>query len=235
MFKRKNKMGENEAVISNGDKDTALLLLIDKKIPNLRAYIHSRGIKVDEIYYDINEAKIGMFIQSGYCRLVVVETGLGVFTTTVMRAELSDLLGICDGVEKKITVFYTDSIIKSENTEGRRNKDVDWYKFKTTAETLDIIKAYNEKYVTDKELQEEVLESYEQVMKFTGDKVELKEDYNEVKANREGDPYDKLVGIVRNSINNEKVYAISRDRKHNKKDTEVNIDCDSLPIYDVAY
>lgn len=225
------KRDKEEQLEISDIKDMTLLILTDKTVPNLRAYLHSQGIKVDEIYYDINDAKIGMFMQSSYCRLVIMETGLGKFTSTVMREELSDLLGICDGVEKKISVFYTDSVIKSENTEGRRNKEVDWYKFTTTVDALNIIRTYNENYITEKELVADELETYEEVMKFKGKEIEIKENSNEVKANIEGDTYDKIVDIVRESLDNEKVYAISKDRK----DTGVNIECDSLPIYEVVY
>jgi hypothetical protein len=129
-----------------------------------------------------------------------------------MRAELSDLLGIGDGIEKKITVFYTDSILKSENTAGRRNRHIDWFKYSTTTDAINKLREYNENYISDKELNIEPVESAEEVFKFKGKEAEIDVSDKEVKVYSYEDISIGVIENLRESLNNSessiKTYAV---------------------------
>lgn len=152
-------------------REMALILLVEKRLPDMRNFFSDKGLNIIEIYTDIEEAKIGLLIQSGACRLVIIEAGLGTFTTTSMRAELSDLLGMCDGVDKKATIFFTDSILKSDNTKGKKVAGVEWTPYDNTVGVINKLLSYQERYTASDE-QSEALKTFNEVMKFTGEPID---------------------------------------------------------------
>ena len=173
LFKKKSRNIEGvERKVATDD--AVLMVLVDKYIPNFQKYMCDRGINVSNVYRSIEDAKVGMFMNSSCCRLIIIETGIGVFTTTKARAELTDLLGIADGINWFISVFYTDSIIKSENS--RKIKNVDWYEYSTVGEMIKQLIQYKEKYVMDGDLVEEVLPEYDEAVKLKFDELEVKSD-----------------------------------------------------------
>lgn len=174
-LKGKKKKDAQQDEQPKDTREITLLMLIEKKLPDMKNFFSDRGINIVEVYTDIEEAKIGLLIQSGACRLVIIEAGLGTFTTTSMRAELSDLLGMCDGVDKKATVFFTDSIVKSDNTRGKRNSSVEWVNYCNTVGVIDKIKSYNERYIASDE-QSEKMKSFDEAMKFIGEPIETLKD-----------------------------------------------------------
>lgn len=195
----KGKVKKKNTEQDEQPKDTreiSLLFLVEKSLPDMKNYFKSRGISIIEIYNDIEEAKIGLLIQSGACRLVIVEAGLGKFTTTSMRAELSDLLGMCDGTDKKATIFYTDTIIKSENTKGRKNNGVDWIVYDNTVGVINKLLSYNERY-TPTEDSKSKLDTHEVVMKFKGETVQ--EIKNAVRPPDDSQLVDSLLEIMRST------------------------------------
>ena len=100
---------------SKGDRDAQqevpiekpkmmLYLVIDKPVEGLLNYCRIPGVNVSNIYSDIGEAKNEVIMQSDPLRIVIVDTGLGKFTTTTMRAVLIDMMGISDD-QNRTTVF----------------------------------------------------------------------------------------------------------------------------------
>ena len=135
--------------ISTSFTDKAeLLILTEKAIPRMKQALKDRGLNVTDIYTDIEDIKLNLLMKTNTnCRIVVVERGLGVFNTTAMRVELTDLLGLCDGVSKKATVFYTDDILKSDNTKITKSHKIEWKHYKSTVDIINSIKDYNEDYI----------------------------------------------------------------------------------------
>ena len=70
------------------------------------------GLNVSRIFKNIADARDELIMQTEPYRLVVVETGLGRFTSTSQRKEIIDLLGICTDEDSRASVFYTDSVLK---------------------------------------------------------------------------------------------------------------------------
>ena len=125
-----------------------LYLVIDKPVEGLLNYFRMSGVNVSNIYSDIGEAKNEVIMQSDPLRIVIVDTGLGKFTTTTMRAELIDMMGISDD-QNRTTVFYTDSALKVDtlHTLGKSGKDIDWFKYQSTALVVATLLSYNEEYI----------------------------------------------------------------------------------------
>lgn len=180
LFKKKKTSGEEmqsstEAAQSSSSKsETALLMLVERRIPDMVNYFGQFGIAVEQVYTDIEEAKIGMLIQSGRARMVIVDSGLAHFTTTAMRAEVKDLLGLCDGEDKFGTVFYTDTLLKSDNTKGRKGANsVDWQPYTGTQGVISRLKSYKEDYVSSGSGNSgEQLPSPQETLSFKGEYVE---------------------------------------------------------------
>ena len=129
-----------------------LYLVIDKPVEGLLNYFRMSGVNVSNIYSDISEAKNEVIMQSDPLRIVIVDTGLGKFTTTTMRAELIDMMGISDD-QNRTTVFYTDSALKVDtlHTLGKSGKDIDWFKYQSTALVVATLLSYNEEYILNSE------------------------------------------------------------------------------------
>ena len=85
-------------------------------------------------------------------RVIVIDSGTGRFTNMGARKELIDLLGICD-TDTRITVFYTDSAIKTdvELSDEVEDKKINWYKYRSTPDIVAHILQNSEKenYILD--------------------------------------------------------------------------------------
>lgn len=175
---KKQKKGKGNAAMSSEEVSTqeqterALILLIDKKLPNLQKSFIERGLNVSVIYNDIEDMKIGLLMQSGYSRIVIVESGLGTFTTTSQRGELKDLIGMCNDEDKRLTVFYTDSVVKSDNIKTNIGKQADWVLYTTIADVIKKLKEYNETYVLTDDVVTDRLLSVDDALQLRGEYVE---------------------------------------------------------------
>lgn len=147
--KKKKKEKVEVPVIPIKDKPPLnLYIVVDRKIPNLVSYLRERGLMVSNVFENINEAKDMLILQGENCRLVIMETGSGKFTGTATRREIVDIIGLSDE-NTQVSVFYTDSIVKSETTRiiDKKTKRIDWVKYTTTLEMAVRVLAYEENYV----------------------------------------------------------------------------------------
>lgn len=146
-----------------------LYIVIDKPIVGLVNYLRESGVKVSNIFHDIKEAKNSVLMQSEPTRIVVVDTGMGKFTTTAMRAELIDMLGISDD-QNKTTVFYTDSVLKVDTMRslGKSGKHIDWVQYSTTSVMAATLLNYGENYIYDMEDSEDTFDDASKLLSFKG-------------------------------------------------------------------
>lgn len=174
LFSKKKKASKN---IEQGSTETkltelALIMLVERCIPDMKKYFSKFGIEIEQVYTDIEEAKIGMLIQSGKARIVIVDSGLAHFTTTAMRAEVKDLLGLCDGEDKFGTVFYTDTILKSDNTKGRKSTNaIDWQEYTGTQGIIEKLKEYKETYISNSQNDTSDEVSAQEILAFKGESI----------------------------------------------------------------
>lgn len=134
--------------IMDNDHELALYILTERHIPDLAEKAAKCGLYMNGIFNNIEEAKVAMLIETRPSRLVIVESGLGKFTRTTTRQELVDLIGLCD-VDKKVAVFYTNSLIKSEvqRVLTRRQGSISWYPYKGTMDVLEKLLELGERYI----------------------------------------------------------------------------------------
>lgn len=146
-----------------------LYIVIDKPVFGLINYFRESGLSVSNIFSDITEAKNAVLMQSEPTRIVVVDTGLGKFTTTTMRAELIDMLGISDE-QNKVTVFYTDSVLKVDTNRalGRSGRSIDWIQYKSTSVVVATILEYKEQYKYDLEDESDSYSPENELLNFKG-------------------------------------------------------------------
>jgi hypothetical protein len=131
-------------------------------------------------------------------RIIIVDTGSGKFTNMSARKALVDLMGICDE-DTKISVFYTDSVIKSEvnNSYEVEGKKIEWYKYRSTADIVATMLQHSKKenYIFDME-QHATETDVESLLHTRGIRVNVKDNMNlgmptilmeEIRVNMTGD------------------------------------------------
>lgn len=136
------------------DKPINLILYIvaDKAHVGMVSYCRNYGANVSRVFTNITEARDSLLMQVEPFRVIVIDSGTGRFTNMGARKELIDLLGICD-VDTRITVFYTDSAIKTdvELSDEVEDKKINWYKYRSTPDIVAHILQNSEKenYILD--------------------------------------------------------------------------------------
>lgn len=169
---------KEETVLDEEDEDNRstelnnyiLYLIADKTYPGMLSYFRHYGSKVTKIFNNIKEAKDSLIMQIEPCKIVVIDSGTGKFTSMSARKSLMELLSISDD-DNRIAIFYTDSVIMSEakNTAVVEDKDITWHKYRTTADVLATLlqNLKKENYIYDIKDHEDVDKS-ERLLKFTG-------------------------------------------------------------------
>lgn len=136
------------------DKPINLILYIvaDKAHVGMASYCRNYGANVSRVFTNIAEARDSLLMQVEPFRVIVIDSGTGRFTNMGARKELIDLLGICD-TDTRITVFYTDSAIKTdvELSDEVEDKKINWYKYRSTPDIVAHILQNSEKenYILD--------------------------------------------------------------------------------------
>jgi len=129
-----------------------LYIVADKANVGMTSYCRNYGANVSRVFTNIAEARDSLLMQVEPFRVIVIDSGTGRFTNMGARKELIDLLGICD-VDTRITVFYTDSAIKTdvELSDEVEDKKINWYKYRSTPDIVAHILQNSEKenYILD--------------------------------------------------------------------------------------
>lgn len=166
---------EQEAKLqnNNGIQPLVLYILTDKPVTGMLSYFRGYGANVSKIFSNINEARDTLLMQVEPSRVVIIDTGTGRFTNMASRNALIDMIGICDE-DTKISVFYTDTIIKHEieDSDEIEAKMIQWNKYRSTADVLANLlqKSKSEEYVFDMEDKDEDISV--KTLNITGLKVE---------------------------------------------------------------
>lgn len=138
--------GKNQRIIESkhieftkdpNKKDYVLYMIIDKPIDGMLQYFRSYGLNVSKIFSNIADARNALMMQVNPARIVIVDTGNGSFNSMSARKQVIDIMGLGDD-ENKITIFYSDTNLKSEIEASKeiQKKALTWYKYKTTAHLL---------------------------------------------------------------------------------------------------
>lgn len=149
-IEEKTKIVEEQPEIQEPEEDTILYIVTDRPLPGLLTYFRENGVNVSNIFSTIEDARDVVLIQTRPCRIAIIDTGLGKFTATKVRKNLIDLLGICDE-HNRVTVFYSDSVIKMEAIEelGKNRQGIDWFRYPSTVGVVATLLKYRERYIQD--------------------------------------------------------------------------------------
>lgn len=167
-----NEIDSNKKDNTNEDaKDLILYIIIDRLNPSLLQYYRECGINVSKIFTNINDAKDTLLMQIEPVKVLIIDTGTGRFSAMGSRKELLDLMGICDE-DTRISVYYTDTVIKSEveYNEGFAERNIRWHKFKSNADVVaHLLKNKGkENYTYDKEDKDKITEVPQDLLNFVG-------------------------------------------------------------------
>lgn len=153
------------------EKQYVLYVITDRKNPHMLQYMRQLGLDVTRIFTNINDAKDTLLMQVNPAKIVIIDTGTGRFSTIGQRKELIDLMGIADD-EAKISVYQTDSVLRSEikYNDAFDSKDIHWHTYRSTADVVAHLlnNKGREKYIFDADDKEEVQVYTEEVLKFKG-------------------------------------------------------------------
>ena len=179
-FEQEEKFEQREKA-TDSDDNFVLYIVSDRNHMGLINYFRSLGIKVSNVYSRIEDARDSLLMQVAKSRLVIVDTGTGRFTNTNSRKVLIDTIGISDE-ESRIAIFYTDSVLKAEvdSALSIADKDIQWYKYKTTADLAANILMLNKKenYVFDNEAENDKLITFKEASVLKGKKFDYGEFVN---------------------------------------------------------
>lgn len=152
-------------------KDLILYIIMDKSNPSILQYYRECGVNVSKIFTNINDAKDTLLMQVEPVKILIVDTGTGRFSAMGSRKELLDLMGICDE-DARISVYYTDTVIKSEveYNESFEEKNIHWHKFKSNTDVVAHLlrNKGKENYIYDKEDRDKVKDTPDDILNFTG-------------------------------------------------------------------
>lgn len=175
---------------SNGDesnedtekpKDLILYIIMDKSNPSILQYYRECGVNVSKIFTNINDAKDTLLMQVEPVKILIIDTGTGRFSAMGSRKELLDLMGICDE-DARISVYYTDTVIKSEveYNDSFEEKNIHWHKFKSNTDVVAHLlrNKGKENYIYDKEDKDKVKDTPEDILNFTGFKFSESDQIN---------------------------------------------------------
>lgn len=199
---------EEQPMISENDtteniekpKDLILYIIMDKSNPSTLQYYRECGINVSKIFTNINDAKDTLLMQINPVKILIVDTGTGRFSAMGSRKELLDLMGICDE-DARISVYYTDTVIKSEveYNESFEERNIHWHKFKSNTDVVAHLlrNIGKENYIYDNEDKDKISETPEDILDFTGFK------FDEPKQINIGEPSITLNDIKVHMVDNE--------------------------------
>lgn len=166
LSKKSNEPEEPEVI-----PDKKLVLLMDKYIPEFITYCRNAGLNVHSIFYKVEDAE-NFLLFNEEIRLVVFETGIGKFNSIALREYVANLIGMCED-DKDVSVFYTDSVIKSDVKQQNReaHNRVKWHKYITTITSIAELLQYKENFILDgSEMQDT---SEEDIQHLKGQEVDL--------------------------------------------------------------
>lgn len=156
----------------NKSKNLILYIICDKDNPTMLEYFREHGINVSRIFTNVSKAKDALLMQVNPIKVVLVDTGTGRFSAIGARKEIVDLMGICDD-DARISIYYTDSVIKSEieYINGIEDKKIHWHRFKSTPDVMKhlLMNKGKENYIYDTNDKEKIVATPQDILSSTKD------------------------------------------------------------------
>ena len=134
VFKKRDK--DENGTTPKGKNKKDICILTEKNKEYLKEYLDAYDVNVKVIFSDIEDAKVHVLTINTPIRLIIMEYGMGRFSSSVNKEDLMDLIGMCESDENDVIVYYTRETLKSKG--GK----VTWIKLKNTGEVVDDIINY---------------------------------------------------------------------------------------------
>lgn len=149
-FGREKRPTSGVTEVKGIQDNVVLYMLIEKFQPNLGEYLQGLGINAQVIRQDIEELKLDIMTQEEDLRVVILEQGVGKFTTTNARQDIQDLVGMCSEDSRRITIFTTSGILNGDITKkavGKTANKIDWQQYMGITSLVKYLRGLNEEFV----------------------------------------------------------------------------------------
>lgn len=123
-----------------------LLLIREKYNEYTELYFRENGVPITKYFRNFDDVEIALLMGNEKTRLVIIEEGLGDFITMANRNAINSLVGMCDGENKRVLIFYINSLLKSDT---KIYKHIDYRKFNSTQDVIDTLKRMGEIYTDE--------------------------------------------------------------------------------------
>jgi len=134
VFKKRDK--DENGTTPKGKNKKDICILTEKNKEYLKEYLDAYDVNVKVIFSDIEDAKVHVLTIDTPIRLIIMEYGMGRFSSSANKEDLMDLIGMCESDENDVIVYYTRKTLKYKG--GK----VTWIKLKNTGEVVDDIINY---------------------------------------------------------------------------------------------
>lgn len=134
VFKKRDK--DENGTTPKGKNKKDICILTEKNKEYLKEYLDAYDVNVKVIFSDIEDAIVHVLTINTPIRLIIMEYGIGRFSSSANKEDLMDLIGMCESDENDVIVYYTRKTLKYKG--GK----VTWIKLKNTGEVVDDIINY---------------------------------------------------------------------------------------------
>lgn len=152
--KAQEKEKQNETSVI---EDKTLILLLDNPKAGIISYLSQLGIEVKSLHTDVETLNMSLlsYTTEDKCRVVVVDSGTGKFTSKEAEYNLYGLIDLLNPSIFSLTVLYTNksffkfvkNTVNNINTSSETALNVDYVQYETIKTLVDTLKSYPERYM----------------------------------------------------------------------------------------
>lgn len=152
--KAQEKEKQNETSVI---EDKTLILLLDNPKAGIISYLSQLGIEVKSLHTDVETLNMSLlsYTTEDKCRVVVVDSGTGKFTSKEAEYNLYGLIDLLNPSIFSLTVFSTSksffkfvkNTVNNINTSSETALNVDYVPYETIKTLVDTLKSYPERYM----------------------------------------------------------------------------------------
>jgi len=152
--KAQEKEKQNETSVI---EDKTLILLLDNPKAGIISYLSQLGIEVKSLHTDVETLNMSLlsYTTEDKCRVVVVDSGTGKFTSKEAEYNLYGLIDLLNPSIFSLTVLFTNksffkfvkNTVNNINTSSETALNVDYVPYETIKTLVDTLKSYPERYM----------------------------------------------------------------------------------------
>ena len=152
--KAQEKEKQNETSVI---EDKTLILLLDNPKAGIISYLSQLGIEVKSLHTDVETLNMSLlsYTTEDKCRVVVVDSGTGKFTSKEAEYNLYGLVDLLNPSIFSLTVLSTNksffkfvkNTVNNINTSSETALNVDYVQYEAIKTLVDTLKSYPERYM----------------------------------------------------------------------------------------